>query len=174
MSRCGEKCVISGPYQIISLLLCYQQLISSLRLISQRSCFCNVHTESCYLEESIRHCLSEMINCNPIKSTKFIRLKYLSQVEQFPQSKNIWYLRHRLLKLHKMSQFLYKEIARVMNRNGISNRVGTAIASATLFDTGLVTPKNTTSVIDKSQLKRERQKEHYTLYHPKNVTNEDA
>ena len=51
-----------------------------------------------------------------------------------------------------------KELAMVCERYEVSDRTGTAIASATLKAFGIVTEENKRYVVDRSKLRRERQK----------------
>ena len=51
-----------------------------------------------------------------------------------------------------------REVAVTCERFGISDRAGAAIATATLKAFGIVTHTNKTNVIDRSKLRRERQK----------------
>ena len=61
--------------------------------------------------------------------------------------------------LSKQNRRTLKEVAMVCKRYGISDRTGTAVATATFKAFGIVTENESKFAIDRSQLKREQSKD---------------
>ncbi|KAK4879073.1 hypothetical protein RN001_007219 [Aquatica leii] len=53
--------------------------------------------------------------------------------------------------------------AKTCDRHGISDRSAAALASAVLNDIGVVTPEDSSQIVDRSKVRRERQKTRFTL-----------
>lgn len=54
-------------------------------------------------------------------------------------------------------------LARACDRHGVSDRTAAAIASAALQDFGIISPKDSGSVIDRSKIRRERKKKRHIV-----------